>query len=124
MVAKLTFHERTYKIGGAVAHLVGQLATNSKVQGSNPSPGQINLLLLLQDHPALNGLLRPSENKGDEESNGKLPHNATYGFILIYMTEENYGSKINKAHPIHDSSAFDAGHEECEKARHDTKKNH
>ncbi|GFN90518.1 hypothetical protein PoB_001702400 [Plakobranchus ocellatus] len=64
---------------GAVADLVGQLATQSEVRGSNPSPGQANFPLLLCVHPALKGLLgllRPGESKGGEESNGKLSHNA------------------------------------------------
>ncbi|GFO18642.1 hypothetical protein PoB_004514700 [Plakobranchus ocellatus] len=61
--------------GGAVAHLVGQLATIQEVRGSIPSPGQIKFSLLLCVHLALNGqlgLLRPGESKGGEESNGKL----------------------------------------------------
>ncbi|GFN82758.1 hypothetical protein PoB_000926400 [Plakobranchus ocellatus] len=40
--------------GGAVAHLVEQLPTKSNVQGSNPSPGQINISLRLRIQPALN----------------------------------------------------------------------
>ncbi|GFO50693.1 hypothetical protein PoB_007719800 [Plakobranchus ocellatus] len=49
---------------GAVAHLVGQLATIQEVRGSISNPGQVRLSLLLCVHP------------GGEESNGKLPHNA------------------------------------------------
>ncbi|GFO28378.1 hypothetical protein PoB_005488300 [Plakobranchus ocellatus] len=62
--------------GGLSGRAVGY---QSKVRGSNPSPGQVNFSLLLCVHPALSGLLgllRPCESKGGEESNGKLPHNA------------------------------------------------
>ncbi|GFO33027.1 hypothetical protein PoB_005953200, partial [Plakobranchus ocellatus] len=39
--------------GGAVAHhLAGQLDNKLEVRGSNPSPSQINLSLLLRVHPA------------------------------------------------------------------------
>ncbi|GFN78452.1 hypothetical protein PoB_000495800 [Plakobranchus ocellatus] len=61
--------------------LVGQLATQSDIQELYPSPSQINLSLILRVHPALNGKLRhsrPRESKGDEENNGKLPHNAAF----------------------------------------------
>ncbi|GFN87356.1 hypothetical protein PoB_001386200 [Plakobranchus ocellatus] len=64
--------------GGAVAHLLGQLATKSEVRGSNSTLGQVNFSLLLCVYPALNGQqgrLRPGESKGSEESNGTLPHN-------------------------------------------------
>ncbi|GFO23090.1 hypothetical protein PoB_004959500 [Plakobranchus ocellatus] len=62
--------------GGAVAHLVGQLATIQDVRGSILRPGQIRFSLLLCVHPTLNGylgLLRPGDSKGGEESNDKLP---------------------------------------------------
>ncbi|GFN81228.1 hypothetical protein PoB_000773400 [Plakobranchus ocellatus] len=52
--------------GGAVAHLVGQLATIQEVRGSIPSPGQDCFSLLRFVHPALNeyqGLLRPGQSK-------------------------------------------------------------
>ncbi|GFO16569.1 hypothetical protein PoB_004307400 [Plakobranchus ocellatus] len=74
--AKQTLLHRSW---GAVAHLVGQLATKLEVRDSNPSAGQINLSLLLRVYSALNGLqglLRAGESKGGEESNGKLPYNA------------------------------------------------
>ncbi|GFN79989.1 hypothetical protein PoB_000649500 [Plakobranchus ocellatus] len=61
---------------GAVAYLVGQLATKSEVRGADPSSGQVNFSLLLCVHPALNGLSRPGESKGGKESIGKLPYNA------------------------------------------------
>ncbi|GFN85866.1 hypothetical protein PoB_001237200 [Plakobranchus ocellatus] len=38
-------------IEGAVAHLVGQLATKLEVQGSNPSSGQVSFSMLLCVYP-------------------------------------------------------------------------
>ncbi|GFO40294.1 hypothetical protein PoB_006679900 [Plakobranchus ocellatus] len=55
-VLESTFNPATRKaLGGAVAHLVGQLATIQEVRGSIPSPGQVRFSLLLCVHPALNG---------------------------------------------------------------------
>ena len=62
-----------FGVSGAVWHL----AINPEVPSSNHSPGQ-KFFQLPCVHPALNGLLgllRFGETKGDEESNGKLPHN-------------------------------------------------
>ncbi|GFN97266.1 hypothetical protein PoB_002377200 [Plakobranchus ocellatus] len=60
---------------GAVDHLVGKLATKSEVQGSNPSQGQSNLLLLLRVHPALNGTSRINNNNNNNNINNNNNNN-------------------------------------------------
>ncbi|GFO50096.1 histone-lysine N-methyltransferase SETMAR [Plakobranchus ocellatus] len=47
--------DKSRKFGGAVALLVGQLATIQEVRASIPSPGQVRFSFLLCVHPALNG---------------------------------------------------------------------
>ncbi|GFO18265.1 hypothetical protein PoB_004477000 [Plakobranchus ocellatus] len=66
-------------VGGATAHLVGQLATSRRRSEVRIPVRATSIFHCSCVHPALNGklgLLRPGESKGGEESNGKLPHNA------------------------------------------------
>ncbi|GFO36076.1 hypothetical protein PoB_006258100 [Plakobranchus ocellatus] len=94
----------------AMAHLVGQLATNKcEVRDSTPSPGKDKFPLLLCVHPALNGwtgLLRPGESKGGEDSNGKLPHNA--GEFLVCYTAIAPGSQHQRCRMLHQAQCSSA----------------
>ncbi|GFO09261.1 hypothetical protein PoB_003576600 [Plakobranchus ocellatus] len=62
---------------GAVAHLIGQLDTKSKVRVRIPVRAKSIYhcsSVSTQHYLGYLGLLRPSESKGSEESNGKVPH--------------------------------------------------
>ncbi|GFO39440.1 hypothetical protein PoB_006594500 [Plakobranchus ocellatus] len=68
----------TGSVGGAGAHLVGQLATNQKPQGRIPVRAKsiYHCSSVSTQHVWIAWTIGPDESKGGEESNGKLSHNA------------------------------------------------
>ncbi|GFO28322.1 hypothetical protein PoB_005482700 [Plakobranchus ocellatus] len=63
------------RLGGTMAHQVGQLGTKLEVRSSNRRPSRDNFSLVLCVHTTL-GVPRSGEGKDGEESSGKLSQKA------------------------------------------------